>query len=220
MSRDWEGDGDNPAALLWYPTLERALRGKRGGKVLREMRDALLALPDQRLIEGEIVTKEGDVCAVGAYLRHKDPEQYKTWCERGGFNGDAYETMDLGMELGMQKTIAWELGALNDEGLRQQFVCDFFEAQGSACLLYDKRGHYRTVADFPPPPVETRPHGPDYSPIGYWGDPYGERPKDYGDYRGCITYNHTYIPVDPHERWKFVLAWVDQKLTEHHSVPA
>lgn len=81
---------------LWRANVQRALAGKRGKKALSEMREALLALPEKRLIAGALCTvggveqradvgghwyredlaykveKEGEgVCAIGAYLWFK-----------------------------------------------------------------------------------------------------------------------------------------------------
>jgi hypothetical protein len=91
-------DQDFPGqSALWHANAERALRGKRGRKVLTDLREALMALPEHRLIEGAMCTtaaarrledlpdrgwsreeftgiaeKEGEgVCAVGAYLWHR-----------------------------------------------------------------------------------------------------------------------------------------------------
>jgi hypothetical protein len=60
MSRfdgDWEPreDGKNTAGL-WRANVKRALAGKRGQAALRDLRDALLALPEKRLIEGALCT--------------------------------------------------------------------------------------------------------------------------------------------------------------------
>lgn len=66
-------DYDEPfpnAGELWHANLMRALRGKRGMQVLRDLEAALLALPQPRLIESH-VAKDGEVCLVGAYVLHK-----------------------------------------------------------------------------------------------------------------------------------------------------
>lgn len=81
---------------LWRANVERALAGRRGKKALAELREALLALPEKRLIAGALCTvggvkqravdhgvwyrqdledkvkSEGEgVCAIGAYLWFK-----------------------------------------------------------------------------------------------------------------------------------------------------
>lgn len=92
MSRycDYDADEQFPnEAALWWANAERALKGKRGRKVLVELREALLNLPEKRLIARamctvepasrgseldypdlqQLVEEQGEgVCAVGAYL--------------------------------------------------------------------------------------------------------------------------------------------------------
>lgn len=43
-----------------------AIRGKRGQAFLIELRDALDAMPEKRLIPHELVDEDGEVCALGA----------------------------------------------------------------------------------------------------------------------------------------------------------
>lgn len=59
MSRYGDGDGGeeyNNATDLWRKTMELALLGKRGRKALGELREALLALPEKRLISRALCT--------------------------------------------------------------------------------------------------------------------------------------------------------------------
>jgi hypothetical protein len=54
-----EYDGDEPfpnASALWQHSAELALKGRRGRKALRELREALLALPNKRLVAGALCT--------------------------------------------------------------------------------------------------------------------------------------------------------------------
>jgi len=101
MSRfgdDYDDDEAFPnEAELWRANALRALKGKRGRRVLSDLREALLALPEKRLIASamctvapdtrrqsigddaygieefnEIVTANGEgVCAIGAYLWYR-----------------------------------------------------------------------------------------------------------------------------------------------------
>ena len=61
-------DDDSETAVLdqgrWGHNARVALKGKRGRKALTELREALLALPQKRLIEGAI-------CTVGAEKRRE-----------------------------------------------------------------------------------------------------------------------------------------------------
>ncbi len=60
---DYEGEPEQILAMgRWEHNARVALKGKRGRKALQELREALMALPEHRLIEGA-------VCTVGAEQR-------------------------------------------------------------------------------------------------------------------------------------------------------
>ena len=64
MSRSGYSDDCSGRELnLWRGAVESAIRGKRGQAFLREMLVALDAMPEKRLIAGELVTPTGEVCA-------------------------------------------------------------------------------------------------------------------------------------------------------------
>lgn len=69
MSRYYDGD-DGPeydnAYELWQANAKRALKGKRGRKALAELREALQALPEKRLIARAL-------CTVGPEKRRPQP---------------------------------------------------------------------------------------------------------------------------------------------------
>jgi hypothetical protein len=100
MSRygdDYDGEDFPNQLALWQANYERALKGRRGRKALSDLRDALLALPEKKLIEGALCTvnpakrlqdipedswryrdlsealdgKGEGVCAIGALLWHR-----------------------------------------------------------------------------------------------------------------------------------------------------
>lgn len=61
-----DGDTDNPSYLLWPSIVDRAIKGRRGQAFLVALRDALEAMPEKRLIAGDLVTADGAVCAIGS----------------------------------------------------------------------------------------------------------------------------------------------------------
>jgi hypothetical protein len=67
MSRSgYTDDYDNYWAMIrWLGAVKSAIRGKRGQKLLRDLRDALDAMPVKALIAEELVTERGEVCALG-----------------------------------------------------------------------------------------------------------------------------------------------------------
>ena len=91
----------------WHGSVLSAIRGKRGQAFLREMIAALDAMPEKRLVRSELVTKDGDVCAMGCVLAKRgtdvkavDPEDYGTVANV------------VGLAESMTREIAYE----NDEG--------------------------------------------------------------------------------------------------------
>lgn len=69
MRFDSDYDEQFPGAYeLWEHNTRRNFSGKAGQASLRELRDALLALPEKRLIETQLVDSKGNVCAIGALV--------------------------------------------------------------------------------------------------------------------------------------------------------
>lgn len=69
MSRSYSYDGDEQfdnQGMFIYQAFRRAIEGKRGQKLLRDMADAMDAMPVKRLVKGTFETADGDVCALGA----------------------------------------------------------------------------------------------------------------------------------------------------------
>jgi len=57
MSRYGDDDGEGAMPYgLWAATVRRSLRSARGQRALRDLREALLALPEKKLIEGALCT--------------------------------------------------------------------------------------------------------------------------------------------------------------------
>lgn len=144
---DYDEDFANQAAL-WDANAKRALAGKKGKKALSELREALLALPEKRLISGALCTvgskrveertswaredieekvkSEGEgVCAIGAFLWFKqvkagaDPEEaFSKLPTLLASDGGDIETAEAGRDAGLTFTLAWILAYRNDEWYR------------------------------------------------------------------------------------------------------
>lgn len=107
MSRSGYSDDYSGAELaMWRGAVASALRGKRGQAFLREMRDAMEAMPNKRLIEESLVTVGGEVCAMGTVCARRgldvsdlDPEDYEGVANR----------------LGLSRAMVQEIAYMNDE---------------------------------------------------------------------------------------------------------
>lgn len=67
MSRHgYSDDLDQRDLAMWRGRVMSAIRGKRGQRLLTDLRDALDAMPEKRLIREELVTTDGDVCSLGS----------------------------------------------------------------------------------------------------------------------------------------------------------
>lgn len=71
MSRSGYSDDceNNWSMICWRGAVNSAIKGKRGQALLKEMATVLDAMPIKRLIFGEFLTKDGEVCALGAVAK-------------------------------------------------------------------------------------------------------------------------------------------------------
>ena len=85
MSRSGYSDDeiDQWDHIRWRGAVKSAIRGARGQAFLREMLEVLEAMPEKRLIAGELQEADGEVCALGAVAIKRalnvaliDPEDY------------------------------------------------------------------------------------------------------------------------------------------------
>jgi hypothetical protein len=90
---------------LWQANCDRSIQGKPGQAVLRELETALLALSEKRLIADELEDADGEVCAIGALVRHRGVE----------IKSDPEEMEEVGVELGMPRLVAWKVVQVNDD---------------------------------------------------------------------------------------------------------
>jgi hypothetical protein len=115
MRIGYSEDEDYPGQFeLWQANCRRSLQGKAGQTALRELEQALLALPEKRLIAGELENAEGEVCAIGALVKYRGVEETKA-------DPDC-DMEDVGVELGMPRLVAWKVVALNDMEIDGHYV--------------------------------------------------------------------------------------------------
>lgn len=111
MSRSgYTYDNEDPLAHgRWRQAVKRALHGKRGQAMLRELVEALDSMEDKRLYPGSFATPEGKFCTLGV-LGAK-------CCTKMDDLGDEYECdiEQVGQRFGIAPAMAAEIMYLNDE---------------------------------------------------------------------------------------------------------
>jgi hypothetical protein len=122
-----DGDWDYGRFMLWERAMQNALSGRRGQAALADLEQALLALPEPRLIEGYLA-KDGEVCAMGALVAAKrvaageDRAAVLAELERLSPE-ESWEAPDVTASIGRQYggmayAMAWRIAELNDEDCR------------------------------------------------------------------------------------------------------
>lgn len=100
---------------LWRGAVESAIRGKRGQALLKEMRDALDAMPQKSLITHDLVDDEGQVCALGCVAVARGIDTSKI---------DPEEPEQVAKALGIAEALAREIAYENDEYWAPWQECD------------------------------------------------------------------------------------------------
>lgn len=91
---------------LWRGNVERAIRGRRGQAFLREMADALDAMPVKELVADDLVRDSEHVCALGAVAVFRGQDVSKL---------DIYDGEEVGQTFGIARHLAQEVAYVNDE---------------------------------------------------------------------------------------------------------
>ena len=91
--------------IRWRGAVNSAIRGKRGQAFLREMLDALDAMPVKRLIAHEL-EDHGDVCAMGAVGQQRGINMQSI---------NAEERDDVAAAFGIAPALAAEIAFINDD---------------------------------------------------------------------------------------------------------
>lgn len=119
MSRSGYTDDcdDNLAHGRWRQAVRRAVEGKRGQALLRELLEALDAMPDKRLHPGSFATADGEFCTLGVLGAHRG-----TRMDDLGDVEDGCDTEQVGLRFGIARAMAAEIMYLNDEGMVDEWL--------------------------------------------------------------------------------------------------
>jgi hypothetical protein len=90
---------------MWQSVVDRTIKGKRGQAFLRECLAALDALPEKRLVAGELVSEEG-CCAMGAVALARGMDVR---------NVDADNRRQVADAFGITPSLASEIAYVNDD---------------------------------------------------------------------------------------------------------
>jgi hypothetical protein len=105
MSRSGYSD-DCENVGLWRGAVEKALKGKRGQSFLKELADAMDAMPEKRLIESDLIDAQGECCTIGTVCKFRNIDTSEV---------DALEPESVGEAVGISRAMAAEIEYLNDE---------------------------------------------------------------------------------------------------------
>ena len=108
MSRSgYFDDLEDSKLALWRGAVKSAIRGARGQKLLRDLADAMDAMPEKVLIAYELIDAEGDACALGVVGRLRGIDMAKL---------DPDCPNDVALAFDVEPTLARKIVFENDEG--------------------------------------------------------------------------------------------------------
>lgn len=107
MSRSgYSDDCENWSLICWRGAVNSAIRGARGQAFLLELRDALEAMPEKRLV-ADVLEADGEFCTIGVLGAKR------------GINMEALDPGDreeVAGAFGIAPALAAEIVYMNDEG--------------------------------------------------------------------------------------------------------
>ncbi len=93
------------AHIRWRGAVKSAIRGRRGQKLLRELRDGMDAMPEKKLIS-DTLEKDGCFCALGVVGKHRGMSMAKI---------DAQDSEQVAGAFDIAEALAREIVYTNDE---------------------------------------------------------------------------------------------------------
>lgn len=111
---DWD---DRLQYYRWRQAVRRALQGRRGQALLRELLIALDEMEDKRLYPGSFSTAEGEFCALGVLGARRGLQM-----DDLGDGEDGCDPKLVGQRFGIAMSMAAEIMYLNDEYFDTEWV--------------------------------------------------------------------------------------------------
>lgn len=99
-------DGNDWGLIRWRGAVASAIRGKRGQAFLKEMVEALDALPEPKLVADVLEDEEGAVCGIGSVGRARGVDMSKI---------DIEDREAIAAHFGIPEALAAEIMYENDE---------------------------------------------------------------------------------------------------------
>jgi len=139
MSRS--GYVDEPEFLeLWRASVERAIKGKRGQALLRELADALDAMKDKRLYAMKFATADGEYCALGVLAAKRGVKVDDLG------DGDDCDPSEVGRRFDIARAMAAEIMYVNDGSVSDYYRREVLEICGPV-RPWQSHSFYRFVKD-------------------------------------------------------------------------
>lgn len=104
-----DGDDDQLAHGRWRQAVKRALEGKRGQVLLRELLETLDAMEDKRLYAGSFATADGEFCTLGVLGAKRGTKTDDLGDE------DDCDPAEVAARFGIAPAMASEIMYMNDE---------------------------------------------------------------------------------------------------------
>lgn len=112
MSRSgYSDDSDYKLLNLYRGSVDRAIGGKRGQVFLHNLGMAMDAMPEKRLIAGDLVTESGETCAIGVICKARGLDVSRV---------DVENNTAVGKLVNIAESMAAEIAFENDERMANE----------------------------------------------------------------------------------------------------
>lgn len=106
MRSGYSDELDHNELMLYRANVDRSIAGKRGQAFLKELADALDAMPVKELIADELIDAEGRVCAIGSVFNARGVDMSPI---------DYYNPDAVAKAAGIAGCLAAEIEYINDD---------------------------------------------------------------------------------------------------------